>query len=96
MSFANTSHLVADGVGYEPAFVALRRTVLGHKYGISTDGTSGKVYVSTESMRTINVLLGLSYDNIHVSHVLASPSQADVCKRTVHWILWSSAREAAF
>ncbi len=44
LSFVKTSRLVAGSAGYEQAFVALRRTALGVKYGISSNTTGSHLY----------------------------------------------------
>ncbi|KAB8269441.1 hypothetical protein BDV30DRAFT_251350 [Aspergillus minisclerotigenes] len=73
LKFATTGEL--RGVsGYEPAFAALRRTVLGRKHGVRGVGKS-KLFVSTEFTRTIaRSRRGAWLDNF---------------LRPIHWILWS-------
>jgi hypothetical protein len=80
ISFAKTGRLVADSAAYEQAFSALKRTAVGRKYGIISDATSGKLYVSTEFTKTVNVPLGRRYDQF---------------QRQVNWILWSNVSETA-
>jgi hypothetical protein len=80
ISFAKTGRLAADSAGYEPAFSAMMRTAVGRKYGIASDGTSGKLYVSTEFTRTVNISLGRPSDQF---------------QRPVNWILWSNVFQAA-
>lgn len=58
ISFARTGRLAANSAAYEPAFSAMGRTTIGRKYGITSDTTSGKLYVSLEFMKTVNVSLG--------------------------------------
>jgi hypothetical protein len=80
ISFAKTGRLAADSAAYEQAFSALRRTAVGRKYGITDDATSGKLYVSTEFTKTVNVASGRPYDQF---------------QRQVNWILWSTVSETA-
>ena len=80
ISFAKTGRLAADSAAYEQAFSALRRTAVGRKYGITDDATSGKLYVSTEFTKTVNVPSGRPYDQF---------------QRQVNWILWSTVSETA-
>lgn len=80
ISFAKTGRLAADSPAYEQAFSALRRTAVGRKYGITGDATSGKLYVSTEFTKTVNVPSGRPYDQF---------------QRQVNWILWSNVSETA-
>jgi hypothetical protein len=80
ISFAKTGRFTADSAAYEQAFSALRRTAVGKKYGITGDATSGKLYVSTEFTKTVNVPSGRPYDQF---------------QRQVNWILWSTVSETA-
>jgi hypothetical protein len=80
ISFAKTGRLAADSAAYEQAFSALSRTAVGRKYGITSDATSGKLYVSTEFTKTVNVPSGRPYDHF---------------QRQVNWILWSTVSETA-
>ena len=67
VSFAKTGRLAAGSEGYEPAFVALRRTALGLKYRISNEATESRLYVSTEFTRTVRLLRSRPTDNFQVS-----------------------------
>jgi hypothetical protein len=58
ISFAKTGRLAADSAAYKQAFSALRRTAISRKYSITDNATSGKLYVSTEFTKTVNVVLG--------------------------------------
>ena len=80
ISFASTGRLAIDSTAYEPAFLALRRTTIGKKYGVTSDSTSGKLYVSSEFMKTVNT---------------SSSRTLDQFQRPVHWILWSTVSEIA-
>ncbi|KAL2063392.1 hypothetical protein VTL71DRAFT_5197 [Oculimacula yallundae] len=81
LTFANTGRMAADSAAYEPAFTAMQRYSICKKFGVSTQGTSGNLYVSTEFMRTIKVRLGdTAYDNF---------------QRPVHWILYSTVSDVA-
>jgi len=53
LTFATTGRLTADSAGYELAFDALGRTLLGRKYNVSSNGTSGKLFLSKEFTRTV-------------------------------------------
>lgn len=66
-NFVKTGRLAADSAGFEPAINALRRTALGRKFGVSSRGTSGKLFMSTEFTRTIHLPFGRSNDSFHVS-----------------------------
>ncbi|KAH7319411.1 hypothetical protein BKA65DRAFT_101684 [Rhexocercosporidium sp. MPI-PUGE-AT-0058] len=79
--FANAGRMAADSAAYELAFTAMQRFAICKKFGISNQGTSGKLYVSTEFMRTVKVPPGdTAYDNF---------------QRPVHWILYSTAADVA-
>lgn len=66
ISFAKTGRLSAGSAGYEQAFVALRRTALGMKYGISSEATASKLFVSIEFTKTIVVPRGRPNDGFLV------------------------------
>ncbi|KAI9765237.1 MAG: hypothetical protein M1840_007729 [Geoglossum simile] len=55
LSFAKTGKLLAGSTGYEQAFGTLKRTTMGQKYGIISQATTSKLYVSTEFTRTRQV-----------------------------------------
>ncbi|KAH8687808.1 hypothetical protein BGZ60DRAFT_363637 [Tricladium varicosporioides] len=80
LTFFKTGRLVADSVAYENAFTALRKTCLGRKYGVRHEGTTGKLYVSTEFMRTVK---------------FPTDRHADNFQRPVNWIMWSPINEIA-
>ncbi|KAF4624821.1 hypothetical protein G7Y89_g13348 [Cudoniella acicularis] len=80
LGFFKTGRLAADSVAYEPAFTALRRTSLGRKHGIKVEGTTGKLYVSTEFTKTVK---------------FPSEKFSDTFQRPVNWVLWSSVYELA-
>jgi hypothetical protein len=65
-NFVLTGNRVIDSTGYEQAFVALRRTSLGMKFGIHSEATTSRLYVSSQFMRTI-VMSGRPNDNFQVS-----------------------------
>jgi len=82
-SFARTGRLVADSTGYVHAFMSLYRlTSLGRKFGINSDATSGKLYVSAEFTKTIKPPKDGS-------------RMPDDFQRQVNWVLWSSVTEVA-
>jgi len=56
--FAETGRLAANSAGYEHALVALHRTTIGQKYGINTESSDSKLYVSTEFTRTVSMPSG--------------------------------------
>jgi hypothetical protein len=66
LNFANTGRLAADSAGYELAFDALGRTLLGTKYKVSSKATSGRLFVSTEFTRTVK-FPGRPYDHFQVN-----------------------------
>lgn len=71
LTFANTGRFAADSAGYEPAFDALGRTLLGKKFKVNNRATSGKLFVSMEFSRTVK-FPGQLYDNFQesiLSHV---------------------------
>jgi hypothetical protein len=70
LGFVKTGRLAAGSAGYEQAFVALRRTALGLKYGISSGVTGSTLYVSTEFTKTIIMPRGQPNDNFQVSYPL--------------------------
>lgn len=55
------------------AFVALRRTALGIKYGISSETTANKLFMSLEFTRTISLTNGRPNDSFQVSLRLPFP-----------------------
>lgn len=66
IGFVKTGRIVLGSGGYEQAFVTLRRTALGLKYGI--EATASKLYVSTEFTRTVTLPLGCPNDSFQGSH----------------------------
>ena len=79
-SFVRTGRLAADSSAFEHAFNFLRRTYIGRKHHVGTEGTAQKLYVSTEFTRTIKSPTDRSFDNF---------------QRHPNWILWSSVTEIA-
>jgi hypothetical protein len=67
LGFAKTGRLALGSGGCEHAFVALRRTALGLKYGIGSEATASKLFVSKEFTRTVHMPLGRPDDNFMVS-----------------------------
>ncbi|CAL3972318.1 unnamed protein product [Diplocarpon coronariae] len=66
---------------YAPAFTAMQKLTVGKKYEVSSHGTSGRLYVSSEFMNTIEIPIGgTTYDNF---------------QRPVQWILWSPVSQVA-
>ncbi len=56
--FARTGRMPTGFHAYELAFMAMQRFVVGHKYRVQSQGTSGRLYVSAESTRTIQTPSG--------------------------------------
>ncbi|KAI9772802.1 MAG: hypothetical protein M1839_002303 [Geoglossum umbratile] len=79
LHFSKTGELI-DSQGYEQVFMALRRTGLGLKYGISATAVPSHLYVSSEFMRTVRLRKGQPDDNL---------------LRPVNWILWSPTAQTA-
>lgn len=108
-SFAETGRVPAGSNAYEHAFVALRRTALGLKYGITSEAIASKLYVSKEFTRTVSMLGDRPNDNFLVSrnvsftlldlrHIcgLFYGAQTNLLlQRQVNWILWSVVTETA-
>jgi len=72
--FAETGRLPVKPVGYEHAFVALRRTTLGRKHKIRSAATHSNFFVSKEFTRTVSMPNGASNDNFLVSRKKALQS----------------------
>jgi hypothetical protein len=66
LHFAKTGELIASK-GYEQAFLALGRTGLGLKYGISITFAFSRLYVSAEFLRTVKLREDRPNDNFLVS-----------------------------
>ncbi|KAH7403218.1 hypothetical protein BKA64DRAFT_443813 [Cadophora sp. MPI-SDFR-AT-0126] len=80
-NFTTTGKMVPDSDAWELGFSALRKFAIGKRYGVSCEGTSGRLYVSKEFMNTVNVPLAKkAYENF---------------QRNVNWVLWSSSAECA-
>jgi hypothetical protein len=67
INFIKTGRLSAGSAGYEQAFVALRRTALGMKYGVIGEATGSKLFISVEFTKTIVLPRGRPNDNFQVS-----------------------------
>lgn len=103
--FVETGGLVSDSDGYEHAFVTLKRTSLGKKYGINRGFTGSRLFVSKEFMRTVKLPLSQANDSFlvgfngrsvcHFSWVLFHKKLTMTLKRAVNWILWSKLTETA-
>lgn len=66
--FVRTGRLTADSAGYDLAFAALGRTTIGRKFRINGSATSGRLFVSKQFTRTVNLPGGVSYDNLQVCY----------------------------
>jgi len=80
ISFAKRGRLLTSSSAYEQAFVAMRRTAVGQRYGINSTATESKLYVTSDFMATIHTPRGQPRDEY---------------LRPVQWILWSTVSEAA-
>ncbi|PBP24232.1 hypothetical protein BUE80_DR004858 [Diplocarpon rosae] len=80
--FAQTGHMARNlSPAYGPAFTAIEKLAVGRKYDVSSRGTSGRLYVSSEFIKTIEIPVGgAPYDNF---------------QRPVQWILWSPISQVA-
>ncbi|PBP16318.1 hypothetical protein BUE80_DR012981 [Diplocarpon rosae] len=80
--FAQTGRMARNlSPAYAPAFTSIQRLAVGRKYDVSSRGTSGRLYVSSEFMKTIEIPIGgAPYDNF---------------QRPVQWILWSPISQVA-
>lgn len=67
VQFVKTGILAVGYGGYEQAFVALRQTSLGIKYGIRSEATSSRLFVSKEFTRTVSIPSDRPNDNFLVS-----------------------------
>jgi hypothetical protein len=54
-TFATTGRLPADSISFEHAFLALRKTSVGMKFGINDNYLRSRFYVSREFTRTVKV-----------------------------------------
>lgn len=80
ISFAKRGRILASSSAYEQAFVAMRRTAVGQRYGINSTATDSRLYVTSDFMATIHTPRGQPRDEY---------------LRPVQWILWSTVSEAA-
>ncbi|TVY57509.1 hypothetical protein LCER1_G002022, partial [Lachnellula cervina] len=78
--FVKTGRMTADSTAYEDAFKLLRRTSVGRKHRVGSDGTASKLYVSAQFTKTVNVRTDRSLENF---------------QRQPNWILWSTISEIA-
>ncbi|KAK6495019.1 hypothetical protein TWF481_003047 [Arthrobotrys musiformis] len=81
VTFVHTGRALVGTGGYEPAFLALRRTCsLGEKYTVDHNATSGLLYTSMEFSRTVHPISTKFNDNF---------------QRPVNWILLGTATNIA-
>lgn len=80
ISFAKRGRVLANSSAYEQAFVAMRRTAVGQRYGINSTATDSRLFVTSDFMATIHTPRGQPRDE----HL-----------RPVQWILWNTVSEAA-
>ncbi len=69
--FARTGRLPPDSQGYMNAFMALKRTGIGSKYGIVDEAMACQLYVSSEFTKTVLLPHGHVNDNFIVSSGIA-------------------------
>ncbi|KAI9771414.1 MAG: hypothetical protein M1839_002804 [Geoglossum umbratile] len=93
INFVKTGRLVGDSGGYGQAFEALRKTAVGLKYGVGSQATTSRLYVSTEFTKTVNLPTGRPHDNFQ-ANIVREP-ELILSQRQVNWILWSLVTEAA-
>ncbi|KAK6334542.1 hypothetical protein TWF730_003756 [Orbilia blumenaviensis] len=76
VTFVHTGRALVGAGGYEPAFLAIRRTCsLGEKYSVDYNATSGLLYSSIEFSKTVHLI---------------STKFNDTFQRPVNWILIST------
>ncbi|KAI9644579.1 hypothetical protein NHQ30_006600 [Ciborinia camelliae] len=79
VTFAKTGRLPAGSTCCEQAFLALRKTGVGRKFGINAEALNSRLYVSREFLRSVKVT-NRPHDNF---------------LRQVSWVLWSPVTETA-
>ncbi|KAK6519193.1 hypothetical protein TWF281_003882 [Arthrobotrys megalospora] len=81
VTFVHTGRALVGTGGYEPAFLAIRRTCsLGEKYAVDHNATSGYLYSSIEFSKTVHPISTKFNDNF---------------QRPVNWILISTTTNIA-
>ena len=80
VSFVKRGRLLTYTTAYEQAFIAMRRTAVGMRFGINSSVTESKLFVTWDFMSTIQTVRGQPRDEY---------------LRPVQWILWSTVSEAA-
>ncbi|ESZ96422.1 hypothetical protein SBOR_3154 [Sclerotinia borealis F-4128] len=79
VTFVKTGRLPAGSTCCEQAFLALRKTGVGRKFGINPEALNSRLFVSREFLRSVKVTTQ-PHDNF---------------LRQVSWILWSPVTETA-
>jgi len=79
-SFVETGRLIAGSQAYQQVFVALRRTALGKRLGISDSVTNQRLFVTEDFSNTVVNQWGKPRDEY---------------SRPVHWLIWSEITETA-
>jgi Protein of unknown function (DUF3638)/Protein of unknown function (DUF3645) len=69
LRFIETGRLALDVTGVENALMALKRTSIGGKYGITSHAANSQLYVSNEFMKTVQLPAGHPNDNLMVSSI---------------------------
>lgn len=72
--FVETGFLSENSYAYEQAFVNLRRTSVGSKYGVEDEATTSRLFTTTDFSKTV---------------ALSRGNKDDLFQRPVEWILWS-------
>ncbi|KAF2494893.1 hypothetical protein BU16DRAFT_590135 [Lophium mytilinum] len=87
--FVQTGRLSAGSAAFQNAFLALRRTVAGAKYGVDAESMSSRLYVSMEFSRTValyrpddtfqrpvNFIL---WSSVTKDYMIISPEECEIC-----------------
>ncbi|KAI9850052.1 MAG: hypothetical protein M1830_007074, partial [Pleopsidium flavum] len=80
INFVTRGRLNVRTTAYEQAFVAMRRTTVGMRFGINGSATESKLFVTSDFMATIHTVRGQPRDEY---------------LRPVQWLLWSTVSQAA-
>ncbi|KAF2838260.1 hypothetical protein M501DRAFT_1017279 [Patellaria atrata CBS 101060] len=80
ITFVETGNVAVGVTGYEHAFLALRRTAVGVKFGVNTEAITSSLFCSIEFSRTV---------------ICPTGKPNDTFLRPVNWVLWSTISETA-
>jgi hypothetical protein len=78
IKFVKTGRLAAGSAGFEHAFMALKRTVVGIKYGVNRQALDSQLFSSIEFSRTVMCPTGKPNDSFLVS-CSSAPCEITVC-----------------